>query len=465
MTLLVFISTFVFQTTSAYEYTPREKEMSMSSSRIELHAIDSPVLSPVDSISVPSEPPDIRNWFSSYTYESPELYTLQDFQGFGDTCIEEVKKGKYGESQPVDKSNYGLLSAERKSSDKIIKHKESDEFEYSKSAALVTGSSESLSFSSEPPDIKNWFPSYLYEASPLGTAHDFTISDYKARENGMVFDVQKSCRKDKRGMMDFVDAEESIELPTQRRTSNLVAKCPSSTKDTKLDYQPVDKDVHRVGLMPMPSMICRSTSAKAKRTESSSLGSVEKLGLTNAYGKENDMKLDCSLSEKTIPKLLNMENNIGGRDGKYVRKSLGRKDIVEKEDVHETASPGALDLTVRRQDSWTRLADSRSIGKENKENELNENGFISTRNNSKENSHNSTRHVQVQFESLRKGVKPALRCPKNANMSRKVLSETSNFLSPGILESSGKWCCPQKKKPNLGPPLKQLRLEQWVRRV
>ncbi|KAL6550429.1 hypothetical protein OROMI_020917 [Orobanche minor] len=436
---------------------PREKEMSMSSSRLELHATDSPVLGPVDSISVPSEPPDIRNWFSSYTYESPELNTLQDFQGFGETCIQEEKKGKSGESQPVDKSNNGLISAVRKSSDKIIKHKES---EYSKSAAL------------EPPDIKNWFPSYLYEASPLGTAHDFTFSDYKVREDGMVFDVQESCRKDKRGVMDFVDAEESIELPTQRRTSNLVAKCTSLTKDTKLDYQPVNKDVHSVGLMPMPSMMCWSTSAKvskqilpARRTESSSLGSVENLGCTNAYSKENDMKLDCSLSEKTIPKLLNMENNIGCRDGKYVRKPLGRKDSVEKEDVHETASSGALDLTVRRQDSWTRLADSRSIGKENKETELNENGFISTRNNSKENGDNSTRPVRVQFESLRQGVKPALRCPKNANMSRKVLSETSNFLSPGILESSGKWCCPQKKKPNLGPPLKQLRLEQWVRRV
>lgn len=26
-----------------------------------------------------SEPPDIRNWFSSYVYESPEVDTIQDF--------------------------------------------------------------------------------------------------------------------------------------------------------------------------------------------------------------------------------------------------------------------------------------------------------------------------------------------------------------------------------------------------
>ncbi|KAI3469013.1 hypothetical protein Pfo_025676 [Paulownia fortunei] len=449
------------------------------SPHLELHNTDSQVLGPLDSISLPSEPPDIREWFPSYIYQSPELNTLdgfQDFDGSGETCLQKEKKGKYGENQPVGKFDDDLLSAAKKSSDGIIKCNESDESEYSKSAALVTGLSESLSFSSEPPDIKNWFSSYFYESAPLDTTHDLAISDYKEREDGKLCNAQKSCRQDNKNVMDFIDVEESIELPSQSRISDVVVKWTNLVKDTKLDYQPVCKDVQNVTLMPMPSILSQLTSGKVseqmlpgQRTGSNNHGSVEKFGNTNTYGIDYDAKLDCSLSDRTSPKLLYMENNIGSRNGKSLHKSIGMKDCIqdslEKEDLHEIVSPGTLDLTVTKGVSCRRLTDRRSIGKENEETELLGNGFISVRKSSQAYAGNVTRHVRVQFESLRNGVKPALNRERNANISRKVLSETSNFQSPSILESTGKWSCPQKNKPNLGPPLKQLRLEQWVRRL
>ncbi|GFP80750.1 hypothetical protein PHJA_000218300 [Phtheirospermum japonicum] len=381
---------------------------SSSSPPLELHASD-----------FPSEPPDIRNWYPSYVYESPVLNTLD-----------------------------GLQDLDGSGPEKIIKCNESDEFAYSKCAALVPGSSESLSFSSEPPDIKNWFSSYLYESSPLDTASDFTISDYKVGEYGKASNAQKSCKQDNKDIVvaGFIDVEESIELHTQIRTSNVVVKCNNLVKDTKLDYRPVDKDVHNVALTPMSPISNQLTSEKVSkqvlpghRTGNNDLGSVEKLGDINTYAKDYDVKIDfCS------------------RDGEYFHKSVGRKECVEdsleKENPPEIASLG-------------RPADSRSIGKENMETELRGNGFVSIRKSSKENAGNLIRPVQVQFESLGNGVKPALRCQKHAKMSRKVLSDTSNFLSPANMESSGKWHCPQKDKPNLGPPLKQLRLEKWVRRV
>ncbi|KAK6117463.1 hypothetical protein DH2020_048790 [Rehmannia glutinosa] len=384
-----------------------------------------------------NKPPDIRNWFSSYIYESPELNTLgglQDFDGSEETCLEEEKKGKSGENQHVSKSVDGLISAVRKSSDEIIKCNESDEFEYSKSAV-------------EPPDIKNWFSSYLYESSPLDT-HDFTISDCKVSEDGRLCNAQKSCKQENKNVMGFIDVEESIKLPTESRISDVVVKCTNLVKDNKLDYQPVGKDVHNVDLTPMSSVPSQLTSEKVpkqmlsgQRTANNDLGSVKKFEETNTFGKDY---------EPTIPKLSIMENNIGSTDEKSVDKSIGRNDRVKDSRENKIASPG---------DSRRRPNDRRSnSGKENEETGLFENGFVSVRKGSKANAGNNLNRP------VPSGVKPALKCDKNGNISRKVLSETSNILYPGIQESTGKWCCPQKNKPNLGPPLKQLRLEQWVRR-
>jgi hypothetical protein len=52
--------------------------------------------------------------------------------------------------------------------------------------------------------------------------------------------------------------------------------------------------------------------------------------------------------------------------------------------------------------------------------------------------------------------------------TRSPLSERTNISevarAPGP-EISGKWKCPRKGKPYVAPPMKQLRLEQWMRRV
>lgn len=45
------------------------------------------------------EPPDIKNWFSSYIYESPELDAsdgFQDSDGAGESCPGEESNGKSG---------------------------------------------------------------------------------------------------------------------------------------------------------------------------------------------------------------------------------------------------------------------------------------------------------------------------------------------------------------------------------
>ncbi|KAL0313079.1 UNVERIFIED_CONTAM: hypothetical protein Sradi_5707200 [Sesamum radiatum] len=460
------------------------------SSHLELLATDSQALDPPDSVSHPSEPPDIRKWFSSYIYESPELNTLDgfgDFNGSGEICLEEEKEGKFGEN--VGKSDDGLLSAGKESSDGIAKCDE-----YVKSAAMVfefvpyhlglrmavggiamvTGSSEALSFCSEPPDIKNWFSSYLHESPPLDATDDFTSSDC---DDGKLSTTQKSCRKDTKDVMNFIHVEESRELLSHNRKSDVVVECTNLVKCTNLNDQSVCKDSHDIHLKRSSSTPSQLTSkmVSEQMLPGQETGNHDhdfggKFGNENAYGKTYNLKLDCSLIENTSPKILNMEINTGSQVGKSLHKSIGTKNCVKdslvKKELDEIVSAGALDLSEPKGDSWRRPTYKRSIGKENKETNLLGNGFISTRKNSSQaNTGNVMRHVLVQTGSLRNEVKPAVILEKDGKMSRKVLFETSNLHSPNVLESTGKWCCPQKNKPSLGPPLKQLRLEQWVRRV
>ncbi|GER25720.1 SPX (SYG1/Pho81/XPR1) domain-containing protein /zinc finger (C3HC4-type RING finger) protein-related [Striga asiatica] len=434
-------------------------------SRPELHKTDSTGSGPPDSDSLLSEPPDIGNWFSSYVYESPELNTLdglQDFHGPRETCLEEGKKGKSGEIPVAVESIDGSVSAGRKLLGKAIDCGKSDELEHVKLAATVAGSSESLSFSSEPPDIKNWFSSYFYESSPLDTTRDFTVSEYRVKEDCELYNAQKNHKNENCGVMDF-DVKGSIELPNQSRTSCVVVKCTNLVEDSKVDYKPLGTaDVHNGSLTPMSSRSTHRNISQQilpeKRTANCDLGSSQKFGDTNTNGEDNDMKLDSSLFERTAPK----ENN-------YIPKLAGSKDCtkdsLEEEDIKEIASPGILGSPVSKEDSSRNRANMRSTGKENKKTELFENGFVSVRKGSKENAGNLTKPARFQFESSGHEVKPVMRCQKNANTCRKVLSETTNFLSPVVVESTGKWCCPQKNKPDNGPPRKQLRLEQWVHRV
>uniref|UniRef100_A0A0A9DV75 Uncharacterized protein n=1 Tax=Arundo donax TaxID=35708 RepID=A0A0A9DV75_ARUDO len=50
--------------------------------------------------------------------------------------------------------------------------------------------------------------------------------------------------------------------------------------------------------------------------------------------------------------------------------------------------------------------------------------------------------------------------------TRSPLADRTNFseaVAAPTLEFCGKWKCPRKGKPSVGPPMKQLRLEQWLR--
>lgn len=90
------------------------------------------------------------------------------------------------------------------------------------------------------------------------------------------------------------------------------------------------------------------------------------------------------------------------------------------------------------------------------------NGFVATKKYrySRANDENS---LQIPKQSEEKIV--SLAGGMDSDVKRLPLKEKTNFHLSSVIGITGKWKCPQKSKPNLGPPLKQLRLERWVRKI
>lgn len=119
-------------------------------------------------------PPNLKNWLSSCTYQSPALDTGD---GFAD-CFTLREGGNDGTELRVEDSEDEGEEDERVDSKKTGKSGLLGIAE--KSLVNGTGASnysDSLSLPSEPLDVRNWFSSNLYE-SPTLTSDDIGVSVY-----------------------------------------------------------------------------------------------------------------------------------------------------------------------------------------------------------------------------------------------------------------------------------------------
>lgn len=188
--------------------------------------------------------------------------------------------------------------------------------------------------------------------------------------------------------------------------------------------------------------------------------------------KESDGKhLETIFPQEANCKVSCINDHSSYEDERLCRHSILRKDSAENRSKSEDSVESAVDVQSKNRMEMSLLSQKLSkrkaaeiFDKENHINDLGENGFISTR---------KSRNSQVQnrsplpspaaVQSPLSGVTIASNCRKHG-LTRDALTETTN-LHPSALETPGKWRCPQRTKPNLGPPLKQLRLEKWVRRA
>ncbi|XP_057976427.1 uncharacterized protein LOC131163739 [Malania oleifera] len=427
------------------------------------------------SLSNLSEPPDIRNWFSSYVYESPELDTTDNPGSFlGGT--ESQKEGfEVEESKKEENENFEEFKETRNSDELSVDEKRasgpvSDDMQEDLSAEVL--GSYPLPLPSEPPDIRNWFSSYAYESPLLDICKDFGCSvprEGECKKDGL--SVRDSHREKENNLEVLITNKKEDELFFgEKIASSRFVRCERSVRDDQIGTELLDKGAvgfeGKKNLSGQINLCSENISGQCLETKA-----LQNYDFTSSLYNENNLwEKDAKSSRKRNPVLItDVKSHI-----ESPKKLLNKRGWIEEasevkthmERVNTIFPVDYMDenLVVGISGRKTR----RSSDKENGGQALAENSFISTRKGKSMggNEIKSLKRLEnVEFEPLRNTGAVSSAGEKINAVPRKVLLETTNFQHTDELEIAGKWRCPQKGKPNLGPPLKQLRLERWINRV
>lgn len=175
-------------------------------------------------------------------------------------------------------------------------------------------------------------------------------------------------------------------------------------------------------------------------------------------------------SEEAIHCHSNINENSSNGKRKARRELIGRVEEgsrvkAQSREVAHTLLEGDLGSSPVDQASMRRSTQG-SHDKENNQTDIDSTDFVSIR-------RKETTSASDELTRPRRALHQCLHARGNVSSvaiedeaKMKPLSEITNFQSNfDVQESAGKWKCPQKRKPILGPPMKQLRLERWVNRI
>nr|XP_033513407.1 uncharacterized protein LOC104101718 isoform X6 [Nicotiana tomentosiformis] len=392
------------------------------------------VLDSVDSRSNPSEPPNIGIWFSSYTYESPVLSGIDENVASQGDIQSPIKVGRASDNIPF-------------------------------SSVL----SESL-------DTKDCFSSFVPETPGLADSDDFRVPesiDISFKEDTST----KGCKEDSISKEEDNSAENrtngkyvSLSSGVDVASKGLV-QCTNYVADNKRNQDADGTNNTRVTKEMSRERISQQT-LYHKKTQNSKCGSPRYIDMVIKDSKTAGEHLETISPQEANCKVSCIINHSSCEGEKLYKHPIHRTDSEENSPKSEDCVEPAYNVQPKNSPVARVLSQKLSkreageiTDKENNINGLGENGFRSTRKNRNSQLHNGSplpRPSAVQSPSL-SGITVASNCHKHV-LTRKVLTETTN-LHPSALETTGKWRCPQRTKPDLGPPLKQLRLEQWVRRA
>ncbi|RZC74469.1 hypothetical protein C5167_049948 [Papaver somniferum] len=358
------------------------------------------------SFSLPSEPIDVGNWFSSYIYESPVIETKEESncQICGENESEKVeldskmiakKEVDFGELQnPIDKDGSGFgveRELEKQAIDKgksdfpVPKIDENESFHGNvveeqghnlvpfiddvDSPQNVDGKFSCSSDLSEPPDIRNWFSSYVYESPILDTGDEV---------NGAVLGD----------------------------------------------------------------------------------GQVEKVGLGKVFSREKE---DEHQNHSAVGSVFGCGDNEHRNYSavKIQERELKAQVLTVKEKFRESNICKENSQDLRNNNRFVPKRPLSCINsKEEEIQSVTSNGFVSTKKKHRVSKiggnvlERTTRNNQVLGEM-------------QTTVARRPFSERTNIFpnEAAAQEITCKWKCPQKNKPDLGHPMKQQRLERWIHRV
>ncbi|CAO2832477.1 unnamed protein product [Amaranthus hypochondriacus] len=375
-----------------------------------------------------SEPPDIKEWFASYTYQSPVLDTNEDLcLSHGD---DNEENGLYVEDSEYEEEKIGENLRKRNHSGFLKSAKETRKHEVSSlPASEVPGDPELLSFTSEPPDITNWFSSYVYESPELDSSDfDFSLSNRCTFGNN---DKGKESSETK-VKDELLSCSETI-----ARDSEIKNKNPSTLQEdgSERGNMSSEKGWFSARTCNPRTYIEKISDCDTNSTKSGVCPTIKSEDMT-AIVQENQLLSSTNHLRSPIEVSLSVSNESEKKGGK-------KFEAAENEG-------GWISVNGKRREE----NEVRSIKNERKEYTSAETELSSKRKaNTRENKENSPVKSGLSPDGQKRGM-----------LRREILRETTNFEHSRVPVVSGKWRCPQKFKPDLGPPLKQLRFEKWVHR-
>ncbi|KAE8650047.1 uncharacterized protein LOC101212491 isoform X2 [Cucumis sativus] len=384
-----------------------------------------------------SEPPDIGNWFSSYEYESPELDSNDNF---GDSVSREREFEVGEDEQTVGELRDNVTKIEEEEAAKELpgtwiplKCNSREDHRESQLLGMNQDSWCSQSLLSEPPDIGNWFSSYVYESPTLNPSQEFGYCESK--KTGLGHEIEETLD----------NGGEGVQL-------NLFEISNGDSTGNRQDNQPPSKNLF--------SERTSEQDPKEKTMGTNDISPTKEVPISNLTTED----LQCKFQERVLQEngLVPLHKNRSSNDGNS--KPPTHTNLIHKIDpiLENSETKSEVQPQLKGSNHMpcvfpnVREPNDLSHNKENKERGVSNVGFI-TANKRGFSEATCKKSVEMQENYNNKEAGRAFACLRRKGLSDKTNTEHSN-----IIEVIGKWSCPQKSKPNLGPPLKQLRLERWV---
>ncbi|KAJ1406264.1 hypothetical protein SESBI_25183 [Sesbania bispinosa] len=342
------------------------------------------------SLSCPSEPPNVGNWFSTYEYQSPDPNSNFSLE-------EGEKEANFERIKAPD----GVVVRE-----KLMQCNETCVKDDNHEDLCLTKNMDSFSSSplfSEPPDIRNWFSSYVYESSVSDTispSKDEVSEEIKCGDERFDFEVMNGGRSENVHPKGCAEHNSSSDKTMKGDGSSELKKNLNTANTCHLEKILQQSVQYR-------TLQCNLGPTKYEETLSLNQGSL------GCNQEAHLMPLGTNKSAIRPPKLQEVQIV------QQIRKMMV---LLEQGGIY--SSTGAND----------------------------------------ENSWKKPEKISLQCSTNTRTA--PLACEQRVAVTkRKALTEATNLQQSNAMEITGKWQCPQKRKLNTGPALKQLRLERWVHRV
>ncbi|KAL6651292.1 hypothetical protein ACP70R_010217 [Stipagrostis hirtigluma subsp. patula] len=376
------------------------------------------------SLSLPSQPPDIKNWFSSYEYESPEVPELvadaagQDGSETQDPLEHSLCKHVPGDgaaalsgnclggqSEPDVFARKYLVQIDGSAVKAVPKRKQSLR------ALFGAGFLEKHEETTET-ESQIMLPVQRNELEPL--------SNYNA--TGLPDDELSHEAVNEQSKMQ-VDSSGISSVDTQEEGTLAVA-------DQEVEYSKLPLDCDGTGLADIEKHLSED-------------GNSDHIKLpVNLEGRnlaDTERSFEDGIEHNILPFSHNSISLIDTEENSPVEETDHGKPVLDDKHLEEAAPSNgfvAIKRKVKPMEYKMNKIPKHPMGRE--KGKLQENC------------------TALEPKAL---VHGHTRCPlaDRTNNSEAATASTPEFC--------GKWKCPRKGKPYVGPPMKQLRLEQWLRRV